>query len=407
MSCLSRPCMFCVRLFKWLPVVLIITIVAWSYYAYVIQLCAFRVESYVEKVLYLIIFHVSFVMFVWSYWQTIFTDPGEIPRNFYLSSETLDRLEKEPTEQGQQMVLESQIRHLPILCRNYNGSVRYCEKCTLLKPDRTHHCSVCARCLPKMDHHCPWVNNCVAYANYKFFVLFLGYAIIYCLFVAATTCQYFIRFWTGGREAMRDDSTGSMTVEGWGRLHILFLFFVAIMFAISLVSLFCYHCYLVMVNRTTLESFRPPVFGTVPDKRGFYLGRIQNFRQVFGDDKKLWFIPVFTSLGNGIRYPTRETTRTQQRAGDVEAGFGQSQTTASNIPQMGSGPQSPHGGQPLHDYRSMGETPATRPPSHQTSLGDGLSFPQRTDDADTDGLLSARRKWTDTDDTETDNDQVA
>lgn len=39
------------------------------------------------------------------------------------------------------------------------------------------------------------------------------------------------------------------------------------------------------------------------------------------------------------------------------------------------------------------------------SLGDGLSFPQRTDDADTDGLLSARRKWTDTDDTETDNDQ--
>ncbi|XP_022649911.1 palmitoyltransferase ZDHHC15-like isoform X2 [Varroa destructor] len=361
MSCLSRPCMFCVRLFKWLPVVLIITIVAWSYYAYVIQLCAFRVESYVEKVLYLIIFHVSFVMFVWSYWQTIFTDPGEIPRNFYLSSETLDRLEKEPTEQGQQMVLESQIRHLPILCRNYNGSVRYCEKCTLLKPDRTHHCSVCARCLPKMDHHCPW--------------------------------------------AMRDDSTGSMTVEGWGRLHILFLFFVAIMFAISLVSLFCYHCYLVMVNRTTLESFRPPVFGTVPDKRGFYLGRIQNFRQVFGDDKKLWFIPVFTSLGNGIRYPTRETTRTQQRAGDVEAGFGQSQTTASNIPQMGSGPQSPHGGQPLHDYRSMGETPATRPPSHQTSLGDGLSFPQRTDDADTDGLLSARRKWTDTDDTETDNDQ--
>jgi hypothetical protein len=40
-----------------------------------------------------------------------------------------------------------------------------------------------------------------------------------------------------------------------GRFHILFLFFVAIMFGVSLVSLFCYHCYLVSENRTTLGKF--------------------------------------------------------------------------------------------------------------------------------------------------------
>ncbi|XP_036372716.1 palmitoyltransferase ZDHHC2-like [Megalops cyprinoides] len=282
----------CRRVLRWIPVLFISVIVAWSYYAYVFQLCIESIDNLGEKITCLVVYHVIFVLFVWAYWQTIFTEPMNPLKEFHLSYADRELLEQEGRGEAHQEVLKRIAKDLPIYTRTLSGGIRYCDRCQLLKPDRCHHCSVCDKCILKMDHHCPWVNNCVGFSNYKFFVLFLAYSLLYCIFITATDTRYFIRFWTNGLP------------DTQAKFHILFLFFAAAMFSVSLFSLFGYHCWLVCKNRSTLEAFRAPAFRHGQDKNGFSLGLSKNIRQVFGDEKIFWPLPVFSSLGDGCSFPT-------------------------------------------------------------------------------------------------------
>ncbi|XP_064074050.1 palmitoyltransferase ZDHHC2 isoform X2 [Vanessa tameamea] len=346
-----RTCnMWCWRAFKWLPVLLIVSIVTWSYYAYVIQLCIFTIESTVQQCIYLVLYHILLIMFAWSYWRTIFADIKPIPEKYKLPEAELEKLLSAETEDAQRTILENFAKDLPIVTRTMSGSVRYCNRCVLVKPDRAHHCSICSRCVLKMDHHCPWVNNCVCFHNYKFFMLFLGYALLYCLFIMSTCLPYFIRFWkmyqeykhahcdnlfdigTFSKQCM-DILNGDFGMSGSaGRYHIVFAFFVALMFAISLGSLFGYHCYLVAHNRTTLEAFRAPMFRGGADKNGFSMGAYNNFKEVFGNSPNKWVVPVFTSLGDGCEYPVRREHQLQTFSAPQDAlGYDSMGITRSSV----------------------------------------------------------------------------
>lgn len=267
-------CNFCVRAVKSIPVIFILCMLAWSYYAYVYHLCLSmcfilyknnnqcityrvqfnyyyyfclgRITSIEIKVPYLIMYHVILVFFLWSYFKTIFTEPGGappkvmlvvllfylcyyfiMPSNYYSSgcrkkylmnlteilltwpgkiSSYVNLPRICPSWHLQTLMVMIYIiscaytvvlknRHMTEIVENFFSDIRFCDKCRIVKPDRSHHCSVCRKCVLKMDHHCPWVNNCVSYSNYKYFILFLAYGLLMCIYVVATTGEYVAKFW--------------------------------------------------------------------------------------------------------------------------------------------------------------------------------------------------------------------
>lgn len=92
----------------------------------------------------LICFQWLWAFALWSYVQTMLTNPGTTPKLHPPSDLPPDQL-------------------------------LTCSECKQWKPPRSHHCSTCSHCIHKMDRHCFWLNNCIGVFNLKFYLLSLLY----------------------------------------------------------------------------------------------------------------------------------------------------------------------------------------------------------------------------------------
>ncbi|KAF6133925.1 hypothetical protein GIB67_040689 [Kingdonia uniflora] len=232
------------------------------------------------------------VMLLWSYFSVVLTNPGSVPPNWKPDVDE-ERGEDIDPLTGSETGLEQSGVHGDFA----NPRVRYCRKCNQFKPPRSHHCSVCGRCILKMDHHCVWVVNCVGALNYKYFLLFLLYAFLETTLVSMSLLPPFLAFFT------EEEIPGTP-----GTLATTFLSFVLnLAFALSVMGFLIMHISLVAGNTTTIEAYEKS-----SPKWHFNLGRKKNFEQVFGTDKRYWFIPTYSEEDlrrmpalQGLYYPCK------------------------------------------------------------------------------------------------------
>lgn len=152
-----------------------------------------------------------------------------------------------------------------------------CQKCNLLRPERTHHCSICGVCCMRYDHHCPWIANCVGLRNYGYFLKFLAFGFVATsvstlLEITAMICGVF---------AAGLDS-GLRVLAG-----IIVLMFTACSVMCTAMMLFS-HLPFIRHNETTVESYDNDFDRRQAEKQGlnyeypYDRGLYNNIREVFG-----------------------------------------------------------------------------------------------------------------------------
>ncbi|KHN29455.1 Putative S-acyltransferase [Glycine soja] len=243
----------------------------------------------------LILFHCLLVMLLWCYFAVVFMDPGTVPPNWKPAADE-ERGEVDPLNGVELSNLQSDPA---------NQRFRYCRKCSQPKPPRCHHCSVCGRCVLKMDHHCVWVVNCVGALNYKYFLLFLVYTFLETTLVTISLLPHFKTYFSDGE------------IPGTpGTLATTFLTFVLnLAFSLSVLGFLVLHVSLVASNTTTIEAYEKKT----TSKWRYDLGRRKNFEQVFGMDKRYWFIPAYSeedirrmAVLQGLEYPSTPDFNAQE-----------------------------------------------------------------------------------------------
>ncbi|XP_003740539.1 palmitoyltransferase ZDHHC3 [Galendromus occidentalis] len=133
--------------------------VAYGEYALIVWMIIPVMSDSLWAYVHVTVFNVCLAFALWAHGKASFGDPGVVP----LPKTHIDF----------STVLQQQ---------SNNSDWTICARCETYRPPHAHHCRICNRCIRRMDHHCPWINNCVGELNQKYFLQFLVYTAVTCLY---------------------------------------------------------------------------------------------------------------------------------------------------------------------------------------------------------------------------------
>jgi len=197
---------------------------------------------------------------------------------------------------------------------------RYCYKDELVKPYRCHHCSSCATDVLMFDHHCIWIGQCVGARNRKFFLNFIEWGTLLCIWLFATLV------------AANVEAAFASSLDG----EIIAIIVISGFFMIFIGMLLASHVWLITINATTVEhlwmqqlqrrdtlalgnqfSFWNVVgkgrqrrqwtseWGSIYTEGNiWWLGSRQaNWEAMMGKNPLWWILPIGRSQSDGLSYP--------------------------------------------------------------------------------------------------------
>lgn len=203
-----------------------------------------------------VIFNFIIFLAIVSHLRAVLSDPGIVP----IPRTTLDFSD---IHSGQKSP-----------CMNNGWTV--CMKCETYRPPRAHHCRVCQRCIRRMDHHCPWINNCVGEYNQKFFLQFLFYTGMACIF----TISLVIVSWLLDPVSKRD-------FKHYKLLHSIALVVESLVFGLFVMAIGCDQMSSIFNDETAVEHVKKEEYRRPPRTK------YQLLQDVFGRGSPgLWLFPL-------------------------------------------------------------------------------------------------------------------